>query len=512
MDKNYPLTHPLHDKEGNLIEEPGHGWRQRIGLSIAAVLFVAMWVAPAIPGLTEAGSRVALLAVMMAALWVTEAIPIPATALLPLVLLPLLGISPIKQAAAPYSDPIIYLFMGGFMLALAMERWNLHRRIALTIIASVGTKPRSLILGFLCAASFISMWTSNSATAMMLLPIGVSVYALLNTIRGSESVAKEMGAALVLAIAYGANIGGMGTLIGTPPNAILKAYMEKAHGVEISFGQWMLIGVPIILISIPLVHVILTRISFRVSNTEIPGVREQLSSERAKLGRMTWPEWAVTGAFGLAIALWISREFWKAEAPKAPGADWPLGALITDEVIAMGAAVLLFFIPANRRKTAFVLDWKGLQKMPWDVLILFGGGLSLAGAMDKTGLVTALAKALEGMSGWHPLGIMFLVTLVMIFATALTSNTATATAFLPVIGALAIGINQPALLLCVPVAIAASADFALPVGTPPNAIAYSSGLVTLPRMLKAGIWVNLLFALLLPLIMWTLGRLIFRLP
>lgn len=511
MDKNYPLTHPLHDKEGNLIEEPGHGWRQRIGLSIAALLFLAMWFAPAIPGLTESGSRVALLAVMMAALWVTEAIPIPATALLPLVLLPLLGISPVRQAAAPYADPIIYLFMGGFMLALAMERWNLHRRIALTIIASVGTKPRALILGFLCAASFISMWTSNSATAMMLLPIGVSVYALLKSVPGSESVAKEMGAALVLAIAYGANIGGMGTLIGTPPNAILKAYMEKAHGVEISFGQWMLIGVPIILISVPLVHLILTRVSFQVSNTEIPGVREQLSSERAKLGRMTWPEWAVTGAFGLAITLWISRELWKAEAPKVPGADWPLGALITDEVIAMGAAVLLFFIPANRAKTVFVLDWKGLQKMPWDVLILFGGGLSLAGAMDKTGLVTALAKALEGMSGWHPLAIMFLVTLVMIFATALTSNTATATAFLPVIGALAIGINQPALLLCVPVAIAASADFALPVGTPPNAIAYSSGLVSLPRMLKAGIWVNLLFAILLPLIMWTLGRLIFNL-
>lgn len=511
MDKNYPLTHPQHDQDGNLIEDPRHGWLRRIGLSIAALLFLAMWFAPPVPGLTEGGTRVALLAVMMAALWVTEAIPIPATALLPLVMLPLMGVSPIRQAAAPYSDPIIYLFMGGFMLALAMERWNLHRRIALAIISSVGTKPRSLILGFLCAASFISMWTSNSATAMMLLPIGVSVYTLLKSVHGNPSAAGEMGAALVLAIAYGANIGGMGTLIGTPPNAILKAYMEKAHGVEISFGQWMLIGVPIVLISIPLVHLILTRVSFRVANDEIPGVREQLSGERAKLGRMTWPEWAVTGAFGLAIALWVSRELWKTEAPKAAGAQWPLGALITDEVIAMGAAVLLFFIPANRQKTVFILDWKGLQKMPWDVLILFGGGLSLAGAMDKTGLVAALAKGLESMSGWHPLSIMFLVTLVMIFATALTSNTATATAFLPVIGALAIGINQPALLLCVPVAIAASADFALPVGTPPNAIAYSSGLITLPRMLKAGIWVNLLFAILLPLIMWTLGRVVFGL-
>jgi len=219
----------------------------------------------------------------------------------------------------------------------------------------------------------------------------------------------------------------------------------------------------------------------------------------------------VTGAFGLAIVLWISREFWKSSALTLPGASGPLGALITDEVIAMGAAVLLFFIPADRKKNAFILDWTCMKKMPWDVLVLFGGGLSLAGAMEKTGLVASLATALQGMAGWPPLGIVFLVTIVMIFATALTSNTATATAFLPVIGALAIGVNQPALLLCVPVALAASADFALPVGTPPNAIAYSSGLVSLPRMVKAGIWVNLLFALLLPLIMWTLGRAVFNL-
>jgi solute carrier family 13 (sodium-dependent dicarboxylate transporter), member 2/3/5 len=486
----------------------GIALHQRVGLVIAAMLFVLLFTVPPLAGLTLPGTRVALLTLLMGVLWVTEAVPIPATALLPLVLLPLLGISPIRQAAAPYADPIIYLFMGGFMLALAMERWDLHRRIALAIIASVGTKPRALVLGFLCAAAFISMWTSNSATAMMLLPIGLSVYGLLKTATGASG-ARELGAALVLAIAYGANIGGMGTLIGTPPNAILKAYMERAHQVEIGFAQWMLFGVPVILVSLPLVHLILTRVSFRVGREEIPGVREQLTDQRSKLGPMSWPEWAVAGAFDLAIALWISREFWKADPPKDAAAPWMPGALVTDEVIAMGCALLLFFIPAGRRTGAFVLDWTALKKMPWDVLILFGGGLSLASAMEKTGLVLALAKALEGLSGWPPLGILFLVTLVMIFATSLTSNTATATAFLPVIGALALGVNQPALLLCVPVALAASADFALPVGTPPNAIAYSSGLVTLPRMVKAGIWVNLLFAILLPLLMWTLGRRVF---
>ena len=507
MHEPLPATPPGHDHETVSV----YAWHQRAGLVVAIVALVALWFSPPLGDLTFAGTRVAWLAVIMAVLWVTEAVPIPATALLPLVLLPLLGISPIRAAAAPYADPVIFLFMGGFMLAIAMERWNLHRRIALTIINRVGTNPRSLVMGFLCAAAFISLWTSNSATAMMLLPIGVSVHALLRAAPGQDFGAREMGAALVLAIAYGANIGGMGTLIGTPPNAILKAYMMKAHGIEVGFAQWMLLGIPIVVISLPLVYLILTRVCFRVGRDEVPGVREQLTAERTQLGRMQGPEWAVAGAFLLAVVLWISREGWKMDPPNTPDAVWPLGALITDEVIAMGAAVLLFFIPSGRTDQRFVLTWVNLKRMPWDVLILFGGGLSLAGAMQSTGLVSALAQALQGMAGWPPLAIVALVTVVMIFATALTSNTATATAFLPVTGALAIGVNQPALLLCVPVALAASADFALPVGTPPNAIAFSSGLVSLPRMVKAGIWVNLLFAVLLPLMMWTLGRWVFGL-
>jgi sodium-dependent dicarboxylate transporter 2/3/5 len=505
MDIN-PVSSPPTEADG----ETGFGWRQRVGAALAAALFAALWLSPPILDLSGPGTRVALLAVLMAVLWVCETIPIAATALLPLVLLPLLGVAPIRQAAAPYADPIIFLFMGGFILALAMERWNLHRRLALGIIATVGTRPRSLVLGFLCAGAFLSLWTSNSATAMMLLPIGVSVHALLAAAPSAKAVSRELGAALVLAIAYGANIGGMGTLIGTPPNAVLKGYMERAHGIEIGFAQWMMFGVPLILVSLPVIYLILTRLSFRVDNTPIAGVREQIAAARAKLGRMSGPEWSVAGAFLLAVILWVSREAWKAEAPRDPGAVWPVGALVTDEVIAMGAAVLLFFIPAGRGR-GFVLDWGVMKKLPWDVLILFGGGLSLAGAMEKTGLVLALAKALEGMAAWPPLGIVFLVTLVMIFATALTSNTATATAFLPVIGALAVGVNQPVLLLCVPVALAASADFMLPVGTPPNAIAYSSGLVSLPRMVRAGLWANLTFALLIPLLMWTLGRWVFRL-
>ena len=480
--------------------EIGFGPRQRIGLSLAAIVFAALWLCPPLGPLDLAGTRVAILAVLLAVLWVTEAVPIPATALLPLVLLPLLGIAPIKQAAAPYADPVIYLFMGGFMLALAMERSHLHRRLALAIIAAIGTRPRSLVLGFLCAGAFISMWTSNSAAAMMLLPIGVSVHALLQSSPAGRAGAVDTGAALVLAIAYGANIGGMGTLIGTPPNTVLKAYLERSHGVEIGFAQWMLFGVPLILIALPIVWLILTRFSFRVAAVPVPGVQEEIAAARKRLGPISQAEWLVAGAFLLAVTFWVTRELWKTTA---------LGPVLTDEVIAMGAALLLFFLPAGRDR-GFVLRWVDMRRMPWDVLILFGGGLSLAAAMEKTGLVIALAKGLEGMNGWPPLAILFLITLVMIFATALTSNTATATAFLPVTGALALAVNQPALLLCVPVALAASADFMLPVGTPPNAIAYGSGLVPLPRMVRAGFFANLTFALLLPLLMWTLGRWVFK--
>jgi len=474
--------------------EESYGLRQKAGLLIGIGLLVFTFLAPPFFGLSADASKVALLALTMAILWVTEGLPIPATALLPIAMLPLLGVSPIREATAPYADPIIYLFMGGFMLSIAMERWNLHRRIALKIIAIFGTRPRSLLLGFLVSSAFISMWVSNSATAMMLLPIALSVHVIMREARGPVG-SVEFGAALVLAIAYGANIGGMGTLIGTPPNAILKGFMEKSYGIEVSFAQWMMLGVPIVVITLPLVHLILTRVSFRVDNTEVPGLRDALGGEIRKLGKTSGPEYVVLAAFGLAVAAWVSREAWKAQLPG-----------ITDEVIAMTAAALLFFVPVDLKNGVFILDWKSVKKLPWDVLVLFGGGLSLAAAFEKTKLAVSMAGALQGMAGWPAFAMVLLVVAIMIIATALTSNTATTAAFLPVIGSLAIAVNQPVLLLAVPVALAASADFMLPVGTPPNAIAYGSGLVTLPRMIRSGIWVNILFAIMIPLLMWTIGR------
>ena len=496
-----PDPTPMPPGEQYAILEGVYGWRQRGGLIAGIVALIACFFAPPLIGLSPEASRVALLAITMAIFWVTEALPIPATALLPLVMLPALGVTTgktaMKEAAAPYADPIIFLFMGGFMLSLAMERWNLHRRIALAIIAAVGTKPRALLFGFLSAAAFVSLWTSNAATTMMLMPIGLSVYGMIREGQGAAR-ASAFGSALVLAIAYGANVGGMGSLIGTPPNTILKGYMETTHGIEISFAQWLKMGLPLVLIALPLVHLILTRVSFRVENIEVEGIREGLSEERRGLGRMTFPEWTVAAAFLLAVGLWVSREHWKAGFPA-----------ITDEVIAMVSALLLFAVPVDFKRGIFVLDWTCLRKMPWDVLILYGGGLSLAAAIEKTQLAAAMATALGGMAGWPPFLIVVLVGAVMVVATALTSNTATTAAFLPVIGSLAVAVDQPVLLLCIPVTLAASADFALPVGTPPNAIAFGTGLVTLPRMVKAGIWVDLLFIVLIPVVMWTIGRWIF---
>lgn len=476
------------------VPEEEYGLRNRIGFWIGLPLLIFTFFCPPVFGLSEEASKVALLCFTLAFLWVTEGIPIPATALLPIVMLPLLGISTVREAATPYADPIIYLFMGGFMLSIAMSRWNLHRRIALRIIGIFGTKPRALVMGFLVSGTFISFGVSNSATAMMLLPIAISVYAIIKESEG-EIASREFGGALVLTVAYGANIGGMAILPSTPPNLILKGYMEKTHGIEVTFFQWMKLGIPLVVVALPLVYLIITRLSFRVKNDEVPGLRAALDKEVESLGPITKPELAVLGAFLLAVFSWITREWWKSSLP-----------MITDEVIAMGSACLLFFVPVDLKKGVFVLDWESVKKLPWGVLVIFGGGLSLASSFEKTQLAVAMASGLHGMAGWPALSMVFLVVAIMIVATAVTSNTATAAAFLPVIGALAVAIDQPVMLLAVPVAIAASADFMLPVGTPPNAIAYGSGLISLPRMMKAGLWVNLLFAILIPLLMWTVGR------
>lgn len=490
--------------------ERSPGLRLKIGLIAAPALLIAILFIPPPEGLTTAAWRAAGIGLLMGVLWITETLPLAATALLPLVLFPLLGVTSGKtamiDAAAPFADPVIFLFMGGFMLSLAMQRWNLHKRIALSIIAHVGSRPHAIIWGFLVATAFISMWVSNAATAMMMLPIGLSVTALMEEAMGRER-ARTFCLALMLAIGYASTIGGLGTPVGTPPNGILVGYMKNQHGIDMNFLSFMSVGIPLIAISLPFTHLLLTRWCFQVANDVVPGAHERFAADLRELGPMHHGERVVAIVFGLAALLWIGRPWIVDWIPPLSGLKAMSSGM--DTVIAMIAGLSLFIIPVDLKRGLFVLDWKQAAKLPWDVLVLFGGGLSLAAAFDKTEFAEwlgAQATALGGLPFW---GIVLVIALAIIFLSELASNTAIAAAFVPVAASLAAGLHQNPLLLTIPTAFAASCAFMLPVGTPPSAIIFGSGYLTLPQMARVGIWLNLLFAGLITLFAVTIIRWVF---
>jgi solute carrier family 13 (sodium-dependent dicarboxylate transporter), member 2/3/5 len=475
--------------------------RRRIGLLMGPALLGLMLVLPVPDGMSEEAWRTAAVGLLMAVWWISEAIPIPATALLPVALFPMLGVSPVEAAAAPYANPVIFLFLGGFLIAQAMQRWNLHRRIALGVIGAVGTRPVPLIGGFMLAAAFLSMWVSNTATAVMMLPIGLSVVELALRRQGGD--AQEPGdsnfaIALMLGIAYACSIGGLATLIGTPPNALLAGFMAETYGVQIGFGEWMLVGVPLVLVGLPLAWLVLTRWVYPVRLREIPGGREAIEREIRAMGALSRGERLVAVVFVATAAAWIFR-------PLLEG--WVPG--LSDAGIAIAAAVVLFLLPVDLSTGEFVLNWEWARRLPWDVLILFGGGLSLAGAISRSGLADWIGASLSGLEVLPLLGIVLVVASVIVFLTELTSNTATAAAFLPVLASLAIGIGENPLLLAVPAALAASCAFMMPVATPPNAIVYGSSFVTIPQMARAGLVLNGIFILLLSLLGYLLVILVF---
>lgn len=453
-----------------------YGWRQRSGLFLGPALCVLLLALPPPEGLPPAGMRVGAVAGLMAVWWITEAIPIPATSLLPLLLFPLLDAGAIRETAAPYANPLIFLFLGGFMMALAMQRWDLHRRIALHVIRGMGTRPSSLIAGFMVSAAFLSMWVSNTATAMMMLPIGLSVIEL----AGEDGVSRHGGdpfaVALLLAIAYSCSIGGLGTLIGTPPNAFMAAFLSETHGIEIGFAQWMLVGLPIVVTALPLAFLVLTRIAFPVHRRSWSAGRELISRELEAIGPMSRAEKMVACIFVLTASSWILRPLL---------GRW-IGGL-SDPGIAIAAATLLFLLPLDLRRGEFLLNWEWARRVPWDVLLLFGGGLSLAAGITRTGLASWVAHALQDLAAWPTPLIVITAAALIIVITEFTSNTATAAAFLPILASVSMGIGKEPLLLVVPAAMAASCAFLLPVATPPNAIVYGSKKITIPQMLRAGI-------------------------
>jgi sodium-dependent dicarboxylate transporter 2/3/5 len=446
-----------------------------VGLLGGASAFALMVALPAPTGLDPSGWRVAALAVLMAVWWMTEALPVAATALLPIAALPALGVTAISTATAPYAHPLVFLFLGGFLIALAVQRWGLHRRIALGVLRLAGSRQDRLVGAFMVACAFLSMWVSNTATTIMMLPIALSVVGAL----GSED--SPFPVALLLALAYSASIGGLGTLVGSPPNALLAGFVEQTYGLTIGFGQWMLVGIPVVVVMLVLTWVLLTRWLLPVGHDEVAGAREHFGALAEELGPMSRGEWLVAAVFTAAALLWVGRPLFEGLLP--PGT-------VSDTGIAMACAIALFVIPVDPSRGEFLLDWSSAEHLPWGVLLLFGGGLSLAGAIASTGLAQWLGAALDVLGGWPTVALVAGVGTLVIFLTELTSNTATTAAFLPVVAALATALGVPPMVLLVPAAIAASCAFMMPVATPPNAIVYGSGHLTIAQMVRTGLWLN----------------------
>ncbi|WP_233079426.1 SLC13 family permease [Rheinheimera soli] len=406
--------------------------------------------------------------------WITEIVPIPVTSLLPMIFIPLLGIDKLDAATSPYAHPLIFLFLGGFFLSIAMEKTVLHKRIALKALSMVGSSPGLQIAAVMAVTAFLSMWMSNTATAVMMLPIGLSIIAMANA-----STQDHFGKAVLLGIAYSASIGGIATLIGTPPNALLAAYLSKSYGIQISFADWMILGVPLALTMLVVCWVWLTKIHFRMPKTDL--AQNDTPAQLKALGEMSRSQKLVLMVFALAALSWISQQ-WLVK--------WT-GLPVSDTVIALCAAALLFVLPGEKGSGTALLEWKDSQNLPWGVLLLFGGGLSMADQIQKTGVAELLAQQLQLLEGVPPVLLLVAVTSLIIFLTEVTSNTATAAAFLPLLGPVAISMELSPLYLVVPAALAASFAFMMPVATPPNAIVFASGKLQIKDMVRAGLVLNL---------------------
>jgi len=441
--------------------------------------------------LGQAGRATASVAVLMAIWWMTEAIHVSATALLPIALLPLLGATSVDEAAGPYGSPLIFLFLGGFLIALCMRRWGLERRIALRALRLVGTEPHLVVAGFMGMTALLSMWVSNTATVVMMLPIALSVVDAAvpggrdSLLTGEGVPGQRFARSLLLGIAVAGSIGGVGTLIGTPPNLFLASFARDDLGVEISFVRWMAVGLPLVAVLLPIAWVVLTFVLFR------PDVeRSALASlvddrELVALGPMKVGERVVLVVFLLAAFTWVFRPLL---------ADLTLAGIrpfsgLTDAGVAIIAGVALFVIPVDRRGTR-ALDWDTARQLPWGILLLFGGGLSLAGALASTGVTDFLGIQVEGLDV-HPVLMIAIVTAGVVFLTEITSNTATAAALIPIVAAVAPGLGLNPMALAIPVALSASLAFMLPVATPPNAIVFGSGFVGMPSMVRLGLRLNI---------------------
>ncbi|QEC52580.1 sodium-dependent dicarboxylate transporter 2/3/5 [Anseongella ginsenosidimutans] len=445
-------------------------------------------------GLDKDMANVLAVALLMVFWWITEAVPIYMTALLPMILFPLLSIMSIQETTVNYGNNIIFLFFGGFLLARSLEKWNLHRRIALSILNITGTGPRKIILGTLLATAVLSMWISNTATAMMMLPIALSVVNLFtqeNLAGLSPDVNKRnFATVMMLAVAYGANIGGIATLIGTPPNTVMAGILENTFGYEVGFSNWMLMGVPFSILLLSGSYFLLVYVLVPVKRDALSFSKDVIRQELAGMGRISQAEKRVLAIFSVTALLWIFRQ----QLQLLPGLQG-----LSDTQIAIFGGFLMYLVPAGVTEKRPLLDWSDAQGIPWGILLLFGGGLALAAAMETSGILERTAAYFSQSDSQPYLLIVLMIGFASVFLSELMSNTALATIMVPLAGSIATGLGMHPLALAAPVTLAASAAFMLPMGTPPNAIVFASGHISIKQMVKAGFFLNLLAILLIGL-------------
>ena len=479
--------------------ESGSTATRRIGWLVGLALFVLMRVLPEPAGLSVEGWAVAGVAALMSVWWLTEAVPIPVTALLPLALFPLSGVANMARASAPYANQAIYLFMGGFFIGKAIEKWSLHRRIALAIIVLIGTSPRRLLFGVMAATALVSMWISNTATAAMMLPIALAVGHMFRPTDDGSPLQKpyNFGIALMLGVAYSASIGGVGTLIGTPPNVLFAAAAYELLGVRISLFQWMMVGVPVTCIMLPIAWLILLKF---YPPEELSGdAHASIQAQRKLLGPPSRAERFVGSVFALTVLAWIMREPKVMGSLSVPGITTFLPG-VTDGTIAMMGALILFIVPFDWRRGRAILDWSTAVTIPWGVLLLFGGGLALANAMGSTDLSEWIGGGVVVLAGAPTIVMIAAASALFVFLGEVTSNTAMTAMALPVMAGIAVPLGIPPVVLMGTVAIACSMGFCLPAGTPPNAIVFGSGYITIGQMVRAGIWVDVLSIIVVTLV------------
>tara|TARA_B110000908_G_scaffold10056_1_gene12100 strand:- start:505 stop:1944 length:1440 start_codon:yes stop_codon:yes gene_type:complete len=464
-----------------------HPLSKKIGLFSGPLLFIIVLNFP-FDSLSFEAAAVLATASWMVSWWISEAVSISVTALLPLIIFPLTGVMAVNDVGANYGSSIVFLFFGGFVLALGLEKVNLHRRIALTIIKKTGTSPNKVILGFMIATAFMSMWISNTASTVVMLPIALSVINLLiDQQESSTKQTRNFALSVMLGIAFSANAGGIATVIGTPPNSVLIGLLENEYQIQISFVKWMAIGLPFAIVMITIIYLVLVYGMFSTKGLQFSASQEVIDNELEKLGPIKPKEKQVLWVFGIVVSLWIFRTLINSVLP---------GLKLSDTVISILGAVALFAIPFDLKKGDFILEWKDTQKLSWGILILFGGGLALAKGMSATGIVSLITTYIADGNFSILLTASFLIIL-MLFMTELMSNVALVAVLAPVVAGIALGLEIPLLYLLIPVTMASSCAFMLPMATPPNAIVFASGFIKVHEMARVGIIINCIAVVLL---------------